>query len=83
MRRRGTHFIFNVTMQNHSSYAQGWNNLEKTVTVSDEQRTADTTEQYLALMRASDEALEDELIAHYEPESEPTMIVFSATTSRP
>ena len=27
-------FIFNVTMQNHSSYAQGWNNLEKTVTLS-------------------------------------------------
>ena len=69
-------FIFNVTMQNHSSYAQGWNNLEKTVTLSTEQRTADTTaEQYLALMRASDDALRD-LIAHYEQSPEPTMIVF-------
>ena len=69
-------FIFNVTMQNHSSYAQGWNNLEKTVTLSMEQRTADTTaEQYLALMRASDDALRD-LITHYERSSEPTMIVF-------
>ena len=69
-------FIFNVTMQNHSSYAQGWNNLEKTVTLSTEQRTADTTaEQYLALMRASDDALRD-LITHYERSSEPTMIVF-------
>lgn len=69
-------FIFNVTMQNHSSYAQGWNNLGKTVTLSTEQRTADTTaEQYLALMRASDDALRD-LITHYERSSEPTMIVF-------
>lgn len=69
-------FIFNVTMQNHSSYAQGWNNLEKTVALSTEQRTADTTaEQYLALMRASDDALRD-LIAHYEQSPEPTMIVF-------
>ncbi len=69
-------FIFNVTMQNHSSYAQGWNNLEKTVALSTEQRTADTTaEQYLALMRASDDALWD-LITHYERSSEPTMIVF-------
>ena len=69
-------FIFNVTMQNHSSYAQGWNNLEKTVALSTEQRTADTTaEQYLALMRASDDALRD-LITHYERSSEPTMIVF-------
>lgn len=69
-------FIFNVTMQNHSSYAQGWNNLEKTVTLPTEQRTADTTaEQYLSLMRASDDALRD-LIAHYERSPEPTMIVF-------
>ena len=53
-------------MQNHSSYAQGWNNLEKTITLPTEQRTADTTaEQYLSLMRASDDALRD-LIAHYE-----------------
>ena len=69
-------FIFNVTMQNHSSYAQGWNNLEKTITLPTEQRTADTTaEQYLSLMRASDDALRD-LIAHYEQSPEPTMIVF-------
>ena len=69
-------FIFNVTMQNHSSYAQGWNNLEKTITLPTEQRTADTTaEQYLSLMRASDDALRD-LIALYEQSPEPTMIVF-------
>ena len=69
-------FIFNVTMQNHSSYAQGWNNLEKTITLPTEQRTAaPTAEQYLSLMRASDDALRD-LLAHYEQSPEPTMIVF-------
>ena len=69
-------FIFNVTMQNHSSYAQGWNNLEKTVTVSDELRQTDySSEQYLSLVLESDQALE-QLVAHYEQSSEPTMIVF-------
>ena len=63
-------------MQNHSSYAQGWNNLEKTVTVSDELRQADySSEQYLSLVLESDQALE-QLVAHYEQSSEPTMIVF-------
>lgn len=69
-------FIFNVTMQNHSSYAQGWKNLEKSVTVSEELRKADySSEQYLSLMLESDRALE-QLVAHYEQSSEPTMIVF-------
>lgn len=69
-------FVFNVTMQNHSGYAQGWNNLDKTVTLSDEQRQADySAEQYLALVNASDKALE-QLITHYENSEEPTMVVF-------
>ena len=69
-------FIFNVTMQNHSSYAQGWNNLEKTITLPDVQKAADTTaEQYLSLIRASDDALRD-LIEHYSQSEEPTMVVF-------
>ena len=69
-------FIFNVTMQNHSSYAQGWNNLEKTITLPETQRAADTTaEQYLSLIRESDAALAD-LIGHYSQSEEPTMVVF-------
>lgn len=69
-------FIFNVTMQNHSSYAQGWNNLEKTVTVSSDLRQTDySSEQYLSLVWESDRALE-QLVAHYEQSDEPTMIVF-------
>lgn len=69
-------FVFNVTMQNHSSYAQGWNNLDKTVTVSSDLRQADySSEQYFSLVWESDQALE-QLIAHYEQSDEPTMIVF-------
>ena len=69
-------FIFNVTMQNHSGYAQGWHNLEETVTLPAEQRRLDTTaEQYLSLINASDDALR-ELIAHYSQSGESTMIVF-------
>lgn len=69
-------FVFNVTMQNHSGYNQGWNNLERTILLSDALRTADSTaEQYLALMKRSDEALQ-RLIEHYSQVDEPTMVVF-------
>ena len=70
-------FIFNVTMQNHSGFAQGWRNLQRTVTVSGELKEADpNADQFFSLMRASDDALKD-LIYHYEYQvEEPTMIVF-------
>jgi len=72
---KGT-FLFNVTMQNHSGYAQGWNNLSRTIQLSDQLKQADSSaEQYLALMRESDNALE-ELITYYSQVEEPTMIVF-------
>ena len=69
-------FVFNVTMQNHSGYAQGWNNLTKTIRLSTQLRTADSSaEQYIALAQASDDALE-ELIGYYSQVEEPTLIVF-------
>lgn len=68
-------FVFNVTMQNHSGYSQGWKNLERSVRLNGSQRLADpTAEQYLALAHESDKALE-QLIAHYSQVEEPTMIV--------
>ena len=71
-----TTFIFNVTMQNHSGYAQGWNNLERTIDLPAELSSADgTAEQYFALARESDEALK-ELITYYQNLDEPTMVVF-------
>jgi len=69
-------FIFNVTMQNHSGYAQGWRNLTPWVTLSDEQDKLDPdARQYFALMRESDDALRG-LIEHYEQVEESTMVVF-------
>ncbi len=69
-------FFFNVTMQNHSGYAQGWYNLPRHITLSNELKAADrTAEQFLDLMKESDLALE-ELITYYSQCGEPTLVVF-------
>lgn len=69
-------FFFNVTMQNHSGYAQGWNNLERSIRLPEELRQADSSaEQYFALTVESDKALE-ELIGYYSQCEEPTLVVF-------
>ncbi len=69
-------FFFNVTMQNHSGYAQGWNNLSRSITLPSSLKQADSSaEQYFALVRESDKALE-ELISYYSACGEPTLIVF-------
>ena len=69
-------FFFNVTMQNHSGYAQGWYNLPRTIQLPNRLKAADrTAEQFLDLMRESDKALE-ELITYYSQCGEPTLVVF-------
>lgn len=69
-------FIFNVTMQNHSGYAQGWNNLPMDIIPSDKFSDDESKiKQYFCLMKVSDDALRA-LIAHYEQVDEPTLIVF-------
>ena len=74
--QEGNTFFFNVTMQNHSGYAQGWNNLESTIDLPDRLvRTDGSARQYFALARESDDALR-ELIGYYSQQDEPTMIVF-------
>lgn len=71
-----TTFLFNVTMQNHSGYAQGWNNLERTIDLPAElTRTDSSAEQYFALARESDNALR-ELITYYSNVDERTLVVF-------
>ena len=68
-------FIFNVTMQNHSGYTQGWNNLERTIDLPEALKSADgSARQYFALVRASDDALK-ELIDYYSTVEERTMVV--------
>lgn len=69
-------FFFNVTMQNHSGYAQGWYNLPRHIELPNNLRAADrTAEQFLDLMKESDLALE-ELITYYSQCEEPTLVVF-------
>ena len=69
-------FVFNVTMQNHSGYAQGWRNLEDSIKLNLRLSTIDkNAEQFFALMRESDKALK-QLITYYSQVEEPTMIVF-------
>ena len=69
-------FFFNVTMQNHSGYAQGWYHLPRHIQLPNNLKAADqTAEQFLDLMRESDLALE-ELITYYSQCEEPTLVVF-------
>ena len=69
-------FFFNVTMQNHSGYAQGWYNLPRHIQLPNNLKAADrTAEQFLDLMKESDLALE-ELITYYSQCEEPTLVVF-------
>ena len=66
-------FIFNVTMQNHGSYTDAYNNFTPDVTVTG----ADSfvLEQYLSLMKRTDQALEN-LIDYFAGKKEKTIIVF-------
>lgn len=69
-------FIFNVTMQNHSGYAQGWNNLPKDIIPSEKFSDEESkVQQYFCLIKSSDNALRA-LIEHYEQVDDPTLIVF-------
>lgn len=69
-------FFFNVTMQNHSGYAQGWYNLPRHIQLPNSLKAADrTAEQFLDLMKESDLALE-ELITYYSQCEESTLVVF-------
>jgi hypothetical protein len=74
--REDSTFLFNVTMQNHSGYAQGWKNLERSIQLPSQLESADSTaEQYFDLLRESDKAL-DELLSYYSASEEPTLVVF-------
>lgn len=65
--------VFNVTMQNHNPYDDTEYLFENPVYVTN--FSADqSVNQYLSLMKMSDQALE-QLITYFEKEEEPTMIV--------
>lgn len=66
-------FVFNVTMQNHSGYTGEFENFTPDVEV--EGATSDTLNNYLSLLKISDDALRD-LVTYFSGEEEDTMIVF-------
>ena len=66
-------FLFNVTMQNHSSYSDAFDNFTPSIEV--EGCDSFSLNQYLSLLRESDRALE-QLITYFEKVDDPTIIVF-------
>lgn len=68
-------FLFNVTIQNHGGYQLNTIDIPKWVALEDVKGHYPATEQYLSIMHASDEALQ-ELITYFEGVEEPTLIVF-------
>lgn len=68
-------FIFNVTMQNHGGYSSDDPNFEQKVLIKDENYYDSNAQNYLSLIKYTDEAVE-KLIKYYENVDEPTVIIF-------
>lgn len=66
-------FIFNVTMQNHSSYTDEFDNFVPEISVDGTDNVA--TNQYLSLIHRSDEAFK-ELVEYLDAKDEPVILVF-------
>lgn len=66
-------FLFNVTMQNHSSYTEDFDNFNPEITVNNSKSKA--LNNYLSLIKISDDAVKD-LINYFSNEEEDTIIVF-------
>lgn len=66
-------FIFNVTMQNHSSYSEEFDNFHPDITV--EGTNSKLLGNYLSLIKLSDTALEN-LIDYFSDAAQDTIIVF-------
>ncbi|MBR5247911.1 MAG: LTA synthase family protein [Lachnospiraceae bacterium] len=66
-------FIFNVTMQNHSGYDETFSNFKPEIEAKDIQ--SKVLNQYLSLMKKTDEAFE-KLVTYFEEQEEETVILF-------
>lgn len=66
-------FIFNVTMQNHGGYTKECSNFNQEVFVTSSSNFYRKTNQYLSLMKRSDDAFK-ELIEYFKYVEEPTII---------
>lgn len=68
-------YMFNVTMQNHGSYDGSTMETGNEVQLKGNLQSYSKVEQYLNMVKMSDEALKD-LIHYFEKVDEPTVIVF-------
>ena len=66
-------FVFNVTMQNHSSYTDEFDNFKPDIEVLD--GTSKVLNNYLSLMKLSDESIQS-FIDYFAKTDQKTMIVF-------
>jgi hypothetical protein len=67
-------FLFAVTMQNHGSYGDEYDNLDEPISILQPRGDYPQAEQYINLAHLSDIAFQ-ELTAYYETVDEPTLIV--------
>ena len=68
------YFMFNITMQNHSSYDQSDPDFIEDIQLQGLNGDFPLTQQYLSLIKVSDQALED-LITYYSNAKKPTIIL--------
>ncbi len=67
-------FLFNVTMQSHSSYNQEFDNFDQEVYLTSTKKEYPKTDQYLSLIKRTDEAFE-ELLDYFAQVEEPTIVL--------
>jgi hypothetical protein len=67
-------FLFNVTMQSHSSYNQKFDNFDQQVYLTSTEGDYPKTDQYLSLIKETDTAFQD-LLGYFENVEEPTIIL--------
>ena len=67
-------FLFNVTMQNHSSYDQEDKDFNQEIVLENMKGEYPETEQYLSLIKKTDEAFMD-LITYFKQQEDPTIIL--------
>ena len=67
-------FLFNVTMQTHSSYDKEYDNFDQEVYLTSTKKEYPKTDQYLSLVKRTDDAFR-ELLAYFETVEEPAIVL--------
>jgi phosphoglycerol transferase MdoB-like AlkP superfamily enzyme len=67
-------FLFNVTMQSHSSYNQTYDNFDQQVYLTSTEGDYPKTDQYLSLIKETDSAFQD-LVEYFSQVEEPTIVL--------